>query len=388
MLVLKKAYKTEVHFTTSQQQKAIQTIGVCRYVYNLYLETAQNHYKETKKYLSGFDFSKWLNNVHTKQTDQWIKEVSSKAVKKAIMNGDRAFKSFFKGLAKFPRFKKKKNQDVKAYFPKNNATDLIVERHRIKIPTFGWVRLKEFGYIPTDATVINCTLSQKAGRYFIAVLCDVEKSKAAYKSETDGIGVDLGLKEFAVCSNHLVFDTINKRERIIKMEKRLKRQQRKLSRCYEQNKNRKRGEFCAENRQKQLLVVQKLHARLANVRKEYIRFVVSVLVKTKPVFIAIEDLNIKGMMKNRHLSRSIGQQNFRQFREWLIAKCLEIGIEIRLVDRWFPSSKRCSDCGEKNVSLSLADRIFTCENCGMEMDRDFNASLNLKYTKEYTVVTE
>ncbi|WP_186668042.1 RNA-guided endonuclease TnpB family protein [Sporosarcina sp. BP05] len=385
---MKKAYKTEVHFTTSQQQKAIQTIGVCRYVYNLYLETAQNHYKETKKYLSGFDFSKWLNNVHTKQTDQWIKEVSSKAVKKAIMNGDRAFKSFFKGLAKFPRFKKKKNQDVKAYFPKNNATDLIVERHRIKIPTFGWVRLKEFGYIPTDATVINCTLSQKAGRYFIAVLCDVEKSKAAYKSETDGIGVDLGLKEFAVCSNHLVFDTINKRERIIKMEKRLKRQQRKLSRCYEQNKNRKRGEFCAENRQKQLLVVQKLHARLANVRKEYIRFVVSVLVKTKPVFIAIEDLNIKGMMKNRHLSRSIGQQNFRQFREWLIAKCLEIGIEIRLVDRWFPSSKRCSDCGEKNVSLSLADRIFTCENCGMEMDRDFNASLNLKYTKEYTVVTE
>ncbi len=124
------------------------------------------------------------------------------------MNGDRAFKNFFKGLAKFPRFKKKNNQDVKAYFPKNNATDLIVERHRIKIPTFGWVRLKEFGYIPTDATVINCTLSQKAGRYFIAVLCDVEKSKAAYKSETDGIGVDLGLKEFAVCSNHLVFDIL------------------------------------------------------------------------------------------------------------------------------------------------------------------------------------
>ncbi|MBO0603773.1 transposase, partial [Sporosarcina sp. E16_3] len=123
-------------------------------------------------------------------------------------------------------------------------------------------------------------------------------------------------------------------------------------------------------------------------RKEYIRFVVSILVKTKPVFIAIEDLNVKGMMKNRHLSRAIGQQNFRQFREWLIAKCLEIGIEVRLVDRWFPSSKRCSNCGEKNVSLSLADRTFNCGNCGLEMDRDFNASLNLKYTKEYTIVTE
>ena len=154
--------------------------------------------------------------MHTKQTDQWIKEVSSKAVKKAIMNGDRAFKNFFKGLAKFPCVKKKNNQDVKAYFPKNSATDFTVERHRVKIPTFGWVRLKEFGYIPTDATVINCTLSQKAGRYFIAVLCDVEKNKVEYKSETDGIGVDLGLKEFAVCSNHLVFHTINKQERIIR----------------------------------------------------------------------------------------------------------------------------------------------------------------------------
>ena len=134
--------------------------------------------------MSGYDFSKWLNNVHTKQTDLWIKDVSSKAVKQAIMNGDKAFKNFFKGLAKFPRFKKKKNQDVKAYFPKNNATDLTVERHRVKIPTLGWVRLKEFGYIPTDATVINCTVSQKADRYYVSVLCEVEKSKVTYASET------------------------------------------------------------------------------------------------------------------------------------------------------------------------------------------------------------
>jgi putative transposase len=388
MLVLKKAYKTEVLLTAAQEQKANQTIGVCRYVYNLYLETAQKHYKETKKHLSGFDFSKWLNNVHTKQTDQWIKDVSSKAVKQAIMNGDRAFKNFFKGIAKFPRFKKKKNEDVKAYFPKNNATDLTVERHRIKIPTLSWVRLKEFGYIPTDATVINCTLSQKAGRYFISVLCDVKKSGEVYESETEGIGVDLGLKEFAVCSNQLIFENVNKQERIIKLEKRLKRQHRKLSRSTEQNKKRKRGEFCSKNRQKQLLVVQKLHARLANMRKEYIRFVANVLVKTKPAYIAIEDLNVSGMIKNRHLSRAIASQNFKQFREFLIAKCLEIGIEIRLVDRWFPSTKKCSSCGEKNASLSLIDRIFTCENCGLEMDRDFNASLNLKYTKVYTVVTE
>ena len=149
---MKKAFKTEILLSTNLQvDKVNRTIGTCRYVYNLYLHTAQEHYKETKKHLSGYDFSKWLNNVHSKETDQWIKDVSSKAVKQSIMNGDKAYQNFFKGLSKFPRFKKKRNQDVKAYFPKNNTTDLTVERHRIKIPTIGWVRLKEYGYIPTNA---------------------------------------------------------------------------------------------------------------------------------------------------------------------------------------------------------------------------------------------
>ena len=165
-MILKKAYKTEILLDEKQIQKVHQTIGVCRYVYNLYLSAAQKHYKETGKHFSGFDFSKWLNNVHTKQTDLWIKDVSSKAVKQSIMNGDKAFKNFFKGLAKFPKFKKKKNQDVKAYFPKNNPTDLLVERHRVKIPTLGWIRLKEYGYIPSKVKVSSCTVSQKAGHYY------------------------------------------------------------------------------------------------------------------------------------------------------------------------------------------------------------------------------
>ncbi len=191
----------------------------------------------------------------------------------------------------------------------------------------------------------------------------------------------------AVMNGDRAFENVNRQDRSRKLEKRLIRQQRKLSRSYVQNKHRKEGEFCAKNRRKQLLVVQKLHARLANIRKEYIRFVASVLVKTKPAYIAIKDLNVSGMMKNRHLARAVASQNLSQFREFLIAKCLESGIEVRLVDRWFPFSKICSGCGEKNVSLSLADRIFICGNCDLEIDRDFNASLNLKYTNEYTVVT-
>lgn len=384
---MKKAFKTEILLSATQQQKIHQTIGTCRYVYNLYLATAQSHYKETGKHLSGYDFSKWLNNVHTKEQDTWIKDVSSKAVKQAIMNGDRAFKNFFKGISKFPRFKKKKTQQVKAYFPKNNATDLLVERHRIKVPTIGWVRLKEYGYIPTNMVVKSCTISQQGNRYYISVLCEIDTPQIFHISERDGIGVDVGLKEFAVCSHHEVFSNINKTSKMKKFEKQLKRQQRKLSRSYEQNKNRKRGEICAKNRQKQLIKVQKLHARLTRIRKEYVRYVVNQLVKAKPAYITMEDLNVKGMMKNRHLSKGISQQNFYYFKEWLHAKCKEYGIELRQVSRFYPSSKLCSCCGVKKVKLSLAERTFKCENCLIEIDRDFNASLNLKYATQYEILT-
>ena len=135
---MKKAYKTEILLNEKQCKKVRQTIGVCRYVYNLYLSTAQDYYEKTHKHMSGYDFSKWLNNVHTAQADFWIKEVSSKAVKQSIMNGDKAFKNFFKGLTKFPTFKKKKNQDVKVYFPKNNKTDLLIERLSNEDP-YSWL---------------------------------------------------------------------------------------------------------------------------------------------------------------------------------------------------------------------------------------------------------
>lgn len=384
---MKRAYKTEILLSEKQREKIHQTIGVCRYVYNLYVSTAQQHYKETNHHLSGYDFSKWLNNVHTKEQNRWIKQVSSKAVKQAIMNGDKAFKRFFKGLSKFPRYKKKKKQDVKAYFPKNNSTDLTVERHRIKIPTLGWVRLKEYGYIPINAKVWSCSVSQKADRYYVSMLCEVEPKEQHQTNTHDGIGVDLGIKDFATCSHHQTFGNINKTQKVKKLEKSLKRQQRKLSRSYEQTKKRKVGELCAKNRQKQLVKIQKLHARLANIRKEYVRFVVNQLVKTKPTYITIEDLNVKGMKKNRHLSKAVSQQNFRLFREWLTTKCTQHGIELRVVNRFYPSSKLCSCCGTKKVQLSLSERTFTCDACGAEIDRDFNASLNLKYAIEYTVLT-
>lgn len=385
---MKKAYFIEIHPTEKQIAKIHQTIGVCRYVYNLYLAKVKELYEAGQPFLTGYDFSKWLNNVHTKTTDTWIKSVSSKAVKQAIMNGDRAFQRFFKGLSKYPRFKKKKNQDVKCYFPKNNKTDWTIERHRVKIPTLGWMRLKEFGYIPSNAVVKSGTVSQKAGRYFVSILCEAEPTKKVeIPSSNNGIGIDVGVKNFATCSDGRIFKNINKTPRVKKIMKKLKREQRSLSRKYENFK--KRGDKTTTKRaniNKNVFRIQKLEKRLADIHSEYVKSVVIELVKTKPIYMTIENLNIRGMMKNKHLSKAISQQCFYAFTTWLKAKCKEYNIELRQVDRFYPSSKICSCCGNKNVNLKLSDRIYKC-SCGNEMDRDMNAALNLLHATKYTILT-
>ncbi|WP_445661829.1 RNA-guided endonuclease InsQ/TnpB family protein [Bacillus sp. FSL E2-8868] len=385
---MRRAYLIEIKPTNEQITKINQTIGVCRYVYNLYISKTKERYESEGKFLSGYDFSKWLNNVYTKECDQWIKEVSSKAIKQAIMNGDTAFKRFFKGLSGFPRHKKKKNQDVKCYFPKNNKTDLAVERHRVKVPTIGWVRLKEYGYIPKNGIVKSGTICKRAGRYFVSVLCELEERATKPTLNETGLGIDLGLKDFATRSDGIVHENINKTISVKRIEKRLKREQRSLSRKFENVK--KRGETSATNKRanidKNILRVQKLHVRLTNIRLEYVKSIVNDVVKTKPTFITVEDLNVKGMMKNKHLSKAVAGQCFYTFKTLLLTKCEEYGIKLRQVDRFYPSSKLCSCCGQKKLYLKLSDRVYTCE-CGNVMDRDLNASINLLQAKKYTILT-
>ena len=389
MKKLKRAYKVEIKPTEEQKVKIHKTIGVCRFVYNFYIAENKKAYEKDKSFLSGYDFSKWLNNeyVPNNQDKKWIKDVSSKAVKQSIMNGEKAFKKFFNKKAGFPRFKKKKDQDVKAYFPKNNNKDWIVERHRIKIPTLKWVRLKEYGYIPTNAIVKSGTISQKGDRYYVSVLVE-EQNKPNNTNNNIGIGIDLGLKDFAICSNNKVFKNINKSKNIIQAEKKLKREQRKLSRKYESLKLRNKkmkGDATRQNIRKQIAKVQKCHIRLTNIRTNYINNVINYLIEQEPSFISIEDLNVKGMMKNRHLSKAIVEQKFYEFRNKLTTKCLINGIELRIVDRFYPSSKTCSCCGHIKKDLKLSDRIYKCSNCGLEIDRDFNASVNLRNTNKYKI---
>uniref|UniRef100_UPI00260DA787 RNA-guided endonuclease InsQ/TnpB family protein n=1 Tax=uncultured Clostridium sp. TaxID=59620 RepID=UPI00260DA787 len=308
-----------------------------------------------------------------------------KARKKAIQNAETAYKRFFKGQSKFPKFKKKNKSDVKLYFPKNNKGDWKVDRHRIMIPTLKNVRLKEYGYIPVGAKVISGTVSKKANRYYVSVIIDTEIIQQ--KNINQGIGIDLGLKDFAICSNtDKPYKNINKTQRVKKLEKKLLREQRKLSRKYEslKLKNKKeKGEATRQNIQKQIVRVQILHQKLTNIRTDYINKVVNSVVRNKPQYITIEDLNVKGLMKNKHLSKAVAQQKFYEFRNKLTNKCHALGIELRIVDRFYPSSK-CHCCGSIKKDLKLKDRIYRCE-CGYVEDRDYNASLNLRDAKIYKI---
>lgn len=385
---MKRAYKIEINPTDKQKSKIHQTIGVSRFIYNFYIAHNKEVYEKEGKFISGMDFSKWLNNeyIPNNQDMKWIKDVSSKATKQAIMNADKAFRDFFKGSKGFPKFKKKKNQDVKAYFPKNNKTDWTLERHRVKIPTIGWIRLKEFGYIPTNSIVKSGTVSQKANRYYVSILVEENDTKVS-KPTNEGIGIDLGLKDFAICSNGNKFKNINKTSKVKKVEKKLKREQRKLSRKYESLKIRnkkEKGVATRQNIQKQVVKIQKLHQRLVNIRTDYINKTISSIIKQKPSYITIEDLNIKGMMKNKHLSKAVASQKFFEFRTKLTTKCKQNNIELRVVDRFYPSSKTCSNCGEIKKDLKLLDRVYKC-SCGLTIDRDLNASINLKNAKKYKV---
>ena len=380
-----KSFKTEIDPTSEQKDRIHNTIGTCRYVYNFYLSHNKTLYDKGEPFMTGKSFSVWLNKEYIpKNPDKaWIKKAYSKAVKKSIEDGSTAFTRFFKHQSAFLKFKKKGKSDVKMYFVKNNPLDCQCERHRIKIPSLGWVRLKEKGYIPTTKDgwkIKSGTVSIKAGRYYVSALVELPDAEITNNSG-EGIGIDLGLKKLAIVSNGKTYKNINKSARVKKLEKQLHREQRCLSRKYE---NLKKGESAQKNIQKQRLKVQKLHHRMDNIRTDYINKTIDEIVKTKPSYITIEDLNVSGMMKNRHLSKAVASQKFYEFRTKLKVKCDDNGIELRIVDRFYPSSKLCHCCGSMKKDLKLSDRTYKC-SCGYVKDRDFNASLNLKDAVTYKI---
>ena len=390
-----RAYKTEIDPTLSQIELIHKTFGCTRYIYNQFVFENLENLASDKDYISAFDYSKRVNN--DPNTPTWLKEVPSKAVKQALIYADRAFKDYFYKRSGKPKFKKK-GLSESFYL----IGTIKVERHRIFVPVLKWIRLKEFGYIPKNITSV--TISMKNGRYYISCLCKDEVDERTPLSDYT-MGIDFGLKDQFITEDRVI-PSINKSLRIRKLEQRLRREQRKLSRKYEANMvdkvyyktGAKKGQLKSykwlkllsecKNIQKQKLKVARIHERLTRIRTEYNRKALrSLVLERKPSSITIEDLAVRNMMKNRHLSKTISKAQWYQSRLYLESLCKKLGIELRLVSRFYPSSKLCSDCGFKYKDLKLNERTWTCSNCGSKHDRDINAAINLGQCKEYTVLT-
>lgn len=341
-----KAYKTEIYPTKEQIKLIHQTCGNTRYIYNQFIAYNFERLKKKEPIISGYDYSKMIN--HDPTIPSWLKTVSSKALKQAIMNANNAFWAYLKGLKGKPRFKKKS---------KYNSFYLIgtfkVERHRIFLPTLKWVRLKEFGYIPKD--ISSVTVSVKNGHYYISCLSKTETDERIATSG-GGIGIDFGLKDQFITKDQTI-PSINKSKKVRKLEKKLRQKQHSLSRRYENNMTNKvyyksgakKGQLKSfkwirplhecKNLQKQQRIVNKLYERLYRIRTDYNRKALQSILKRKPSFIVIEDLNVKGLMKNKHLSKAISQVQWYQSRVFLQQQCEKLGIELRLAPRFYPSSQ-------------------------------------------------
>ena len=383
-----KSIKIELKLTNEQKIQVNKTIGTERFIYNEYIKYNQEQYELNNKFVSAFEFSKYINNVYlpSNPDKKWIKDVSAKSVKQAMIYGEKAFKNFFKGLSAFPVFKKKGKNELGAYFVKNNKADFEFYRHKIKIPTLKFVRVKEYGYIPKNANIKSGTISKIADRYFLSLVIEVDDIVKTENTNTKGLGVDLGIKDTAICSDSRVFKNINKTKKVKKIKKKLKREQRKMSRSVEYSKSNKIKLKELKNFNKKKLKVQRLFYKLNCIRDDYNNKMVNEITRTKLKYITIEDLKVSNMMKNKHLSKAIQEQNFYAIRTKLINKCKERNIELRLVDTFYPSSKTCSCCGSIKKDLKLNNRIYKCSNCGLEIDRDYNASINLEKAKIYKVI--
>ncbi|WP_103952375.1 RNA-guided endonuclease InsQ/TnpB family protein [Lachnospira multipara] len=365
-----------------QQTKMFQYAGAARFAFNWALAKEKENYEKGGKFIPDTELRKEFTRLRNSDEYAWLLNVSNNVTKQAIKDACTAYKNFFKGIQKYPKFKSKKKSIPKFY--QDNIKIQFSETH-VKLEGFSsskkankqklnWVRLAEHERIPADVKYRNPRISFDGLNWWISVCIEFPDCKE--KLNDDGIGIDLGIKNLAICSDTNKYKNINKSQTVKKLEKRKRRLQRSVSRKYEQNK--KKGEYCKTNnivKNEKLLL--KVNHRLTNIRKNYLNQTTSEIVNRKPRFICIEDLNVSGMMKNRHLSKAVQNQGFFEFRKQLEYKCNDSGIQLIIADRFYPSSKLCSCCGKIKKDLKLSDRTYRCE-CGNVIDRDFQASLNLR----------
>lgn len=374
-----KAFKVMLHPNNKQKTKLFQCFGVSRFAHNWALNRQQENYKNGGKFISAFDLQKEFGQLKKLPEYIWLNQYSSVIPLMAIIDACDSYKNFFKGNSGFPKFKSRKNSKQSFYVlsGKIDFTDTYVKLMKIANSTkknkqkLNWVRRAETGRIPTNCKYSNPRVTFDGINFWISVSIEVEDVTEPLTN--DGIGIDLGVKDLAICSDGHVYRNINKTKEVKRLEKKKKRLQRKLSKKYVINKHEKTKNIL--KLEKELL---KLNHRLSNIRHNYTHQVTTEIINRKPMFISLEDLNVSGMMKNRHLAKAIQEQSFYSFKAILSYKAKSNNIQIIEVPRFYPSSKTCSVCGTVKSDLKLSDRVFICPECGNKMDRDFNASMNLK----------
>ena len=379
---MQKAIKVMLIPNKVQNTKMFRYAGASRFAYNWALAKQKENYEKGEKFISDSELRKEFTRLRNSAEYVWLQNISNNVTKQAIKDACNAYRNFFKGFQKYPRFKSKKKATPKFY--QDNIKIQFTDTH-VKFEGFAsskkknkqklnWIRLAEHGRIPLDAKYRNPRVSFDGLHWWISVC--VEHSECKEELSDDGIGIDLGIKNLAVCSDKNTYKNMNKSQTVKKLEKRKRRLQRGISRKYDKNKE--GGSYCkTKNIIKTEKLLLKVNHRLRNIRKNYLNQTTSEIVNRKPRFICIEDLKVSGMMKNRHLSKAVQEQGFFEFRKQLEYKCKEKGIQLIKADRFYPSSKLCSCCGVIKKDLKLSDRVYRC-SCGNIIDRDFQASINLK----------
>ena len=373
-----KSLKVRLNPNNKQLTKLFQYANCARFAYNWAISREQENYKQRGKFLSDCELRKEFTQLKKLPEYKWLNEVSNDVTKQAIKDACNAYKRFFKGQCKHPKFKSRRRSTPSFY--QDNINNIQFSDTHVKVGKFSmskkrnkqklnWIKLCEKGRIPTNCKYMNPRFTYDGLYWYVSVGIEVDDNTTLPSNE--GVGIDLGIKDLATCSDGNTYKNINKTQKLKKLEKRKRRLQRSISRRYEQNK---KGVSYFIKREKELL---RLVKRLTNIRQNYLHQTTSEIVKRKPSFICIEDLNVSGMMKNKHLSKAVQQQKFYEFRRQIKYKSEWNNIAVIIADRFFPSSKLCICCGNIKKDLKLSDRIYKCE-CGNVMDRDFQASLNLK----------
>lgn len=365
-----------------QKTKLIQCFGVSRFAYNWTLGKQQENYKNGGKFISDNELRKEFTKLKKTKEYEWLNQYSNNIPKQAIKDACDSYKRFFKGYSKFPRFKSKKKSRPSFYVDniKIKFSDTHVKLEKLSNSTkknkakLNWVRLAEKNRIPTDCKYINPRVTFDGVNFWISVGIEYENNLELPTNE--GIGIDLGIKDLAICSDKNIYKNINKTSKVKKIEKKRRRLQRQISRKYELNRE-GRSYKKTSNIKKLEKELLKVNQRLTNIRHNYLHQTTTEIINRKPIFIVLENLNVKGMMKNKHLAKAIQQQCFYEFYRQIQYKCLWNNIKFIEADRFYPSSKTCSECGSVKKQLKLSEREYICEECGCVIDRDYNASVNL-----------